>query len=34
VPALSQQADCALPNTAITGATYDLEGGQKLLAGG
>jgi hypothetical protein len=22
-----------LPNTAITGATYDLEGGQKLLAG-
>jgi hypothetical protein len=34
VPALSRKADCALPNTAITGATYDLEGGQILVAGG
>jgi hypothetical protein len=34
VPALSRKADCALPNTAITGATCDIESGQKLLAGG
>ena len=32
VPALSRKADCALPNTTITGATQDIEGAQKLVA--
>src|SRR5262249_31454957 len=28
-----RKVDCALPNTAITGATYGIEGGRKLVAG-